>query len=97
MPSRPRTHILLSLVAALTNAGQHRHPIGRIPMTVITNDYGENFENEEQRTNVHGQRGWLALSPLARQVVVTSGHDVPETEPQLTLREILRVVSTARA
>lgn len=76
---------------------EHRHRIGRIPMTVISNNYGKYFENEEQRTNVQGQRGWLVLSPLAKQVVVTSGHAVPENEPELTLSEILRVVTEARA
>jgi predicted small lipoprotein YifL len=77
-------------------AWTHRHPIGRIPMTVISNDYGDSGENAEQKTNVKGQRGWLVLSPLARQVVVTSGHDVPENEPDLTEREILRVLAAAR-
>jgi pimeloyl-ACP methyl ester carboxylesterase len=79
----------------------HRHQVGRIPMTVISNDYGDNWENAEEKTeektNVQGQRGWLVLSPLARQVVVTSGHDVPEKEPDLSVREILRVLSAARA
>jgi pimeloyl-ACP methyl ester carboxylesterase len=74
----------------------HRHRIGRIPMTVISNDYGDSGENAEQKTNVKGQRGWLVLSPLARQVVVTSGHDVPENEPDLTEREVLRVLAAAR-
>jgi pimeloyl-ACP methyl ester carboxylesterase len=78
-------------------AWSHRHQIGRIPMTVISNDYGGNWQNAEQKTNVKDQRGWLVLSPLARQVVVTSGHDVPENEPDLTVREILRVLSAARA
>jgi hypothetical protein len=56
-------------------------------MTVISNDYGDNWENAEEETNVKDQRGWLVLSPLARQVVVTSGHDVPRNEPDLTVRD----------
>jgi pimeloyl-ACP methyl ester carboxylesterase len=84
-------------VAVERYAWTHRHRIGRIPMTVISNDYGDNWENAEEKTNVQGQRGWLVLSPLARQVVVTSGHDVPENEPALTVREILRVLAAARA
>ncbi|HET9945690.1 MAG TPA: alpha/beta hydrolase [Actinomycetes bacterium] len=52
--------------------------------------------NIEQRTNVEGQRGWLVLSPLAEQFVVTTGHDVPNTETELTVREVLRVVEEAR-
>jgi hypothetical protein len=39
----------------------------------------------------------LLLSPSARQIVVSSGHDVPENEPELTTGEILRVVTEARA
>ena len=84
-------------VAVERYAWTHRHRIGQIPMTVISNDYGDTWENAEQKNNVKGQRGWLVLSPLARQVVVTSGHDVPENEPDLTVREILRVLAAARA
>ena len=29
-----------------------RHRIGNIPMTVISNDYGDNYGDEEERTNV---------------------------------------------
>lgn len=83
-------------VAVELYAWTHRHRIGRIPMTVITNDYGDNWENHEQKTNVTGQQGGLVLSPLARQIVVTSGHNVPETEADLTSREILRVLAAAR-
>jgi hypothetical protein len=32
-------------------------------MTVISNDYGSNYSNEEERTNVAAQKGWLVLSP----------------------------------
>lgn len=77
-------------------AWQHRQRLGRIPMTVISNDYGDFYADDEQRTNVRAQRGWLVLSPLAKQVVVTTGHDVPENEPDLTVREILRVLDEAR-
>ena len=73
-----------------------RHRIGNIPVTVISNDYGNNYSNEEQRTNVADQKGWLVLSPQARQVVVTSGHAVPSTEPALVVEEILRVLKAAR-
>ena len=84
-------------VAVERYAWEQRHRIGRIPMTAISNDYGQSYGNEEQRTNVKDQRGWLVLSPLAKQVVVTSGHDVPENEWGLTVQEILRVLAEARA
>ena len=77
-------------------AWSQRHKIGNIPMTVISNDYGNNYSNEEERTNVAAQKGWLVLSPQARQVLVTSGHNVPENEPDLVQREILRVLKAAR-
>ena len=74
-----------------------RRTIGDIPMTVISNDYKDGYENEEQRTNVKGQKGWLVLSPQAHQVVVTTGHNVPEDQPELVTDEILRVLEAARA
>ena len=70
--------------------------IGNIPMTVFSNDYGDGHRNEEERTNVADQRGWLVLSPQARQVVFTSGHHAPENEPDLVVKEILRVLDAAR-
>ena len=80
--------------AEAASAGwDHRHQIGDIPMTVISNDY---YSNEEQRTNVEGQKGWLVLSPQAGQVVVTGGRDVPVNEPDLVLEEVLRLFEAAR-
>jgi pimeloyl-ACP methyl ester carboxylesterase len=78
------------------DAWSHRHRIGDIPMTVISNDYGNSADGQEQRTNVAGQRGWLVLSPKARQIVVRSGHDVPTNESALVIREILRVLAAAQ-
>jgi hypothetical protein len=67
-------------VAVENQAWTNREPIGDIPLVVISNDYGDSYENEEQRTNVKDQKGWFKLSPQARQVVVTSGHNVPEND-----------------
>ncbi len=83
-------------VAIEQEAWTKRHKIGNIPMTVITNDYGSYYSNEDERTNVADQKGWLVLSPQARQVVVTSGHNVPEDEPDLVQKEILRVLKASR-
>jgi hypothetical protein len=77
-------------------AWSHRRRVGDIPMTVISNDYRDFADGTEQKTNVAGQKGWLLLSPQARQIVVTSGHDVPGNEPDLVNREILRVLDLAR-
>jgi hypothetical protein len=92
----PANHERRDYVDVEHEAWSHRHKIDNIPMTVISNDYGKSYSNEEERTNVAAQKGWLVLSPQARQVVVTSGHNVPENEPDLVVREILRVVKAAR-
>ena len=76
----------------------HRRTIGDIPVTVVSNDYG-NVTGliPEQRTNVEDQRGWLVLSPSARQVMVASGHDIPGNEAILLTGEILKVLQLAQA
>jgi hypothetical protein len=74
----------------------NRERIGDIPLVVISNDYRADYENEEQRTNVEDQKGWFKLSPQARQVVVTSGHNVPENEPALVIKEILQVLDATQ-
>jgi pimeloyl-ACP methyl ester carboxylesterase len=83
-------------VSVENEAWSQRHRLGDIPMTIITNDYQGTGSNKEEQTNVEGQKGWLVLSPQAKQVIVTTGHDVPENEPELTVREILRVLDAAK-
>lgn len=80
-------------VAVENFAWSHRHRIGDIPMTVISNRFRPPYDDYEQPTNVRDQRGWFVLSPQARQVVVTSGHEVEETQPDLVAREIRHVLS----
>jgi pimeloyl-ACP methyl ester carboxylesterase len=71
--------------------------IGDFPMTIISNDYGAAAPpNDDAQTNVPDQRGWLVISPNSKQIVVTSGHDLPENEPDLVVREILAVLEAAR-
>lgn len=53
-------------------------------------------ERPGMRTNVEDQKGWLVLSPRAKQVVVTTGHAVEERDPQLVIDQILAVVKEAR-
>ena len=76
----------------------NRTKIGDFPLTVISNDWGDQVEpGTDDATNVEDQRGWFVLSPdRARQVVVTSGHDVPGNEPELVISEILAVLEAAR-
>jgi pimeloyl-ACP methyl ester carboxylesterase len=80
-------------------AWDHRAKLGDFPLTVMTNDYGSSAEpNTDEVTNVADQRGWFVLSPAhARQVLVTSGHDIPYNDPELVIKEILTVLAAARA
>ena len=82
-----------------------RTRIGDIPVTVMSNEYSADemaaaeypSERQGMRTNVSAQRGWLALSPSAKQVVVHTGHAVEERDPGLVLDSILEVVAAARS
>lgn len=81
-----------------------RRHVGDVPVTVISNRYTPDeigmaeFPEERplMRTNVQRQRGWLALSPIAEQVVVHTGHAVEEADPELVRNAILDVVAAAR-
>ncbi len=77
-------------------AWDDRAPIGELPLTVITNDYGEDAEFGEIG-NVEAQQGWFVLSPNHKQVVVTSGHEIADNEVDLLVEEILALLEAARA
>jgi hypothetical protein len=53
-------------------------------------------ERRALRRNVAEQRGWLVLSPRARQVVVSTGHAVEEEDPALVTGEIVDAVEASR-
>ena len=82
-----------------------RTRIGGIPVTVMSNKYSADelaaaeypSERQGMRTNVSDQRGWLVLSPSAKQVVVHTGHAIEESDPQVVLDAILDVVAAARS
>ncbi len=77
--------------------------IGDLPVTIISNRYSKaeiaaaEFPEEKpgMRNNVKNQKGWLILSPRAKQIVVTTGHAVEEEDPQLVIDQILAVVKSA--
>ena len=87
------------------DAWASRTRIGDIPVTVMSNEYsadeiaaaGYPSERQGMRTNVSAQRGWLVLSPSAKQVVVHTGHAIEERDPELVLDSILDVVAAARS
>ena len=81
-----------------------RKTIGDIPVTIISNEYStaeidaSPFPSEARgmRRNVSDQKGWLVLSPHARQIVVHTGHAVEESDPQLVIDSILEVANAAQ-
>jgi pimeloyl-ACP methyl ester carboxylesterase len=81
-----------------------RRRIGNIPVTIVTDEPSAEMirasawasERRGMRRNVEAQRGWLVLSPRARQLVVHTGHAVEEADPELVIRVILDVVKRAR-
>jgi pimeloyl-ACP methyl ester carboxylesterase len=86
------------------DAWSARKRIGDIPVRVISVRFANAeiaaspFESEQQlmRENVDRQKGWLVLSPSAKQVVADTSHAVEEDDPQLVIDQILDVVSEAR-
>ena len=82
-----------------------RQQIGDIPVTVMSNRYSPEeiaaaqypSERHGMRTNVADQRGWMVLSPRAKQIVVNTGHAIDEGDPELVLQSILEVVAAARS
>ena len=86
------------------DAWSARERVGDIPVTVISNEYAAEeiaaaeFASERRgmRSNVEDQRGWLIVSPRAKQLVVHTGHAVEEADPTLVTNAILEVVQAAR-
>ena len=82
-----------------------RTQIGDIPVTVMSNRYTADeiaaaqfpAERRGMRTNVRDQRGWLVLSPSAKQLVVHTGHAIEERDPDRVLNAILDVVAATRS
>jgi pimeloyl-ACP methyl ester carboxylesterase len=81
-----------------------RKEVGDIPITIVSNAYSDDeieaatFPSERRgmRTNVQDQRGWLILSPRAKQTIVHTGHAVEEADPELVINVILDVIKAAK-
>ena len=86
------------------DAWNARKRIGDIPVKVVSVKFspeaiGESpfpAERELMRRNIERQKGWLALSPRAEQIVANTGHAVEEEDPQLVIDVILSAVEEAR-
>jgi hypothetical protein len=77
-------------------AWDERTKIGDIPVRVITNDYTGYAQNIDEEESIERQQGWFALNPDdAKQILVTSGHNVPGNEPGVVIETIREVLSAA--
>jgi pimeloyl-ACP methyl ester carboxylesterase len=103
-PSNPDNVEKRDYLQVEKDAWAARKRIGDIPVTVVSNEYSEGeiagaptaSERRGMRRNVKDQKGWLVLSPQAKQVVVHTGHTVEEEDPELVIDVILDVVHAAR-
>ena len=81
-----------------------RKRIGDIPVAVVSVKFSAAAVNESpfpaerkaMRRNVERQRGWLVLSPRAKQIVAHTSHAVEEDDPDLVTDAILDVVEAAQ-
>ncbi len=103
-PSNPSNIERRDYLQVEKDAWAARKRIGDIPFTIISNEYSTAEINASpypseargMRRNVSDQKGWLLLSPRAKQTVVHTGHAVEEADPQLVIDAILAVAKAAR-
>jgi len=103
-PSHPDNIEQRDYLQVEKDAWAARRRIGAIPVTVVSVDYTPEAEaaakwpseRRGMQRNADDQRGWLVLSPRARQLVVHTGHAVEEDDPELVIDTILDVVKAAR-
>ena len=81
-----------------------RTRVGDIPVSVVSVHYmpaaieESPFPSERRgmRRNVEDQKGWLVLSPRAKQIVAHTGHAVEEDDPEFVIDVIRNVVEGAQ-
>ena len=81
-----------------------RKRIGDIPVSVVSVHHSpaaikeSPFPSERRgmRRNVEAQRGWLVLSPRAKQIVAHTSHAVEEDDPDFVIDVIRDVVTAAQ-
>jgi Serine aminopeptidase, S33 len=78
------------------DAWDARRRIGDMPIKIVTVDYGSATTYPAERRNVKDQRGWLVLSSQAEQVVVDTGHDVINEDPELAIDLLRDTIKAAR-
>ena len=103
-PSNPENVEKRDYLQVEKDAWNGRKRIGDIPVKIVTvrpsaEAIGESpfpSERRAMRRNVEDQKGWLVLSPRARQVVAHTGHAVEEEDPELVIDAILDALKEAR-
>jgi hypothetical protein len=103
-PSHPANVEKRDYLQVEKDAWAARERIGDVPVRVISVRFanaeidGSPFASEQRlmRENVDRQRGWLVLSPSAKQIVANTSHAVEEDDPELVTDAILDVVKAAR-
>ena len=103
-PSNPANVERRDYLRVEKEAWAARRRVGDIPVTIMTVEYSDaavrespfRSERAAMRGNVENQRGWLVLSPRAKQKVVHTSHAVEEDEPGLVIGAILDVVRAAQ-
>ena len=103
-PDRPGNVEHRDFLQVEQDAWEARRRIGNIPVRIITADYPDYYIEEQpypewrkdMRHNVEGQEDWLVLSPQAKQIVVDTGHEVMEEEPEVVIEAIVEVLREAR-
>jgi pimeloyl-ACP methyl ester carboxylesterase len=103
-PSNPANVEKRDYLQVEKDAWAGRKRIGDIPVTVVSDQpsaadvKAAEFPSERSgmRRNVEAQKGWLVLSPRAKQIVVHTGHAVEEADPEFVIDVILDVVKEAQ-
>jgi pimeloyl-ACP methyl ester carboxylesterase len=103
-PSNPENIERRDYLQVEKDAWAARRRIGDIPVKIVTAKPSAEAikespfpsERRAMRRNVEDQKGWLVLSPRARQVVAHTGHAVEEEDPELVIDAILDALKEAR-
>jgi hypothetical protein len=103
-PSNPANVERRDYLQVEKDAWAARRQVGDIPVAIVTVEYSDaavreapfRSERAGMRRNVEDQKGWLVLSPRAKQSVVHTGHAVEEDDPGLVIDVILDVVKAAQ-
>jgi pimeloyl-ACP methyl ester carboxylesterase len=99
-PSNPQNIEKRDYLQVEKDAWAARERIGDIPVKIVTakpsaaaikeSPYAS--ERRAIRNNVRDQKGWLVLSPRAKQILADTGHAVEEEDPELVIEAILDAV-----